>query len=479
MDIAFSIILTAILILGNGYFSMSEMALVNARRARLEQAEDEGDKKASKALELQRDEDSLLSTIQVAITLIGFGASAAATATLSEPLAGALQSLDFAWLSAAAPALSVVIITLIVSYFTLVFGELIPKRIALANPEKVAKRVAGTVANFQKAARPLVKLLAVSTGFVAKVFKIESTEDRNEVSEEEIKYMVSEQETLLDEEKRMIHEIFDLGDTIAREVLVPRVDMTMVEDTSTLGETLDLMSQTGYSRLPVYHEDYDRIVGIAHIKDLIVPVIDGEQDKIISEFMRDAVFVPDTKDILPLLSEMQTAHQQMVVVVDEYGGTAGLITIEDIVEEIVGEIEDEFDPDNKYLTRLADGEWLIDGRFPIDDAMELGFPIENTDEYETMAGWLLDINDSLPQIGDILNVDGWRFKVQSMRGRRIALIRVKKPDEPVIPEEPEEDDQSEKRLFKSDKKSDKKPEKESESEPEEEDESAQKANPKK
>lgn len=429
MDIAFSIFLTAVLILANGYFSMSEMALVNARRARLEQAEDEGDKKAAKALELQRDEDSLLSTIQVAITLIGFGASAAATATLASPLQRALQALDIGWLSAIAPVLSVVIITLIVSYFTLVFGELIPKRIALGDPEKVAKTVAGPVTNFQKLAKPLVALLSVSTGAVAKLLRLKSSEDRNEVSEEEIKYMVSEQDTLLEEEKRMIHEIFDLGDTVAREVLVPRVDVTMVEDTLTLEETLDLMSQTGFSRLPVYHEDYDRIVGIAHIKDLISPVIGGEKDRLISEYMRDAVFVPDTKDILPLLSEMQTAHQQMVIVVDEYGGTAGLITIEDIVEEIVGEIEDEFDPDNKYLTRLSDGEWLIDGRFPIDDAIELGFPIENTDEYETIAGWLLDINDSLPQIGDVFNVEGWCFKVQSMRGRRIALIRVKAPEE--------------------------------------------------
>lgn len=424
MDLVFSIILTAVLIIANGYFSMSEMALINVRRARLEQLEQEGDARASKALELQKDEDKLLSTIQVAITLIGFGASAAATATLARPLAQAFMRLHISWLSAAAPALSVVIITLIVSYVTLIFGELVPKRIALANPERVAKKVAFTVSGFERITRPIVLLLSASTGLVTGLLRIKVTEDRNEVSEDELKYMVSEQDSLLDEEKRMIHEIFDLGDTIAREIMIPRVDMTMSEDIASVSEVLELMRKTGFSRVPVYHDDYDRIVGIAHIKELIGPAIEGEGDESIQKYMKEAVFVPDTKDILPLLSEMQTAHQQMVIVVDEYGGTSGLITIEDIVEEVVGEIEDEYDPDNKYLTRLKENEWLVDGRFPIDDAIELGFPIENTDEYETIAGWLLDINDSLPHIGDKFQVENWEFMVQSMRGRRVALIRV-------------------------------------------------------
>ncbi len=441
MEIAFSIFLTAVLILANGYFSMSEMALVNAKRARLEQMEDEGDEKARAALKLQSDENRLLSTIQVAITLIGFGASAAATATLSEPLTNLLQSFDIYALNVIAPALSVIVITLIVSYFTLVFGELVPKMIALSNPEKVSRNVAGPVGTFQKITAPLVALLSASTGLVAKVLRIDNTEDRNEVSEDEIRYMLNEQDTLLDEEKRMIHEIFELGDTIAREVMVPRVDMTMVSDELSLDEVMDVMRQTGFSRIPVYHEDYDRIVGVAHIKDLIGPVIEGNGSVNVTDFMRDSVFVPDTKDILPLLSEMQTAHQQIVIVVDEYGGTAGVITIEDIVEEIVGEIEDEFDPDNKYLTQMGEREWLIDGRFPIDDAIELGFPIEDTEEYETLAGWLLDINDSLPHIGDVFHIADWDFKIQSMRGRRIALVRAKAPESYEAPGSKQEDDE--------------------------------------
>lgn len=226
----------------------------------------------------------------------------------------------------------------------------------------------------------------------------------------------------------MIHDVIDLGDTKAREVMVPRVDMTAVEDSATLHEVLDLMRKTGYSRIPVYHGTVDKIVGIAHIKDLLQPILDqrSEADKV-SRYMRQTSYVPDTKDIITLLSEMQTAHEQMVIVLDEYGGTAGVITIEDIVEEVVGEIEDEFDPDNRYLTTISDGEWLVDGRFSIDDGIELGWPIEDSEEFETVAGFVLKLADKLPHPGDVFEVEGYRFHVQSMRGRRIALLRVEVP----------------------------------------------------
>ncbi len=289
---------------------------------------------------------------------------------------------------------------------------------------------------FQKIARPLVWLSQASANGLAKLMRIKSADDRQNVSEEEIKYMINEQDTLLEEEKRIIHEVFELGDASAREVMVPRVDVTMVEETETVCDVIALMRQTGFSRVPVYHEDMDGVVGIAHIKDLIGPAMADEGDKPVSEFLRDATFIPDTKDIIPLLSEMQTAHEQIVVVVDEYGGTAGILTIEDIVEEIVGEIEDEFDPDNKYLTRLSKREWLVDGRFPCDDAIDLGWPIEESDEYETIAGWILDLCDSLPDIGEVFEAAGYKFKVQSMRGQRISLIRVIAPLEEQPAAEP-------------------------------------------
>ena len=238
----------------------------------------------------------------------------------------------------------------------------------------------------------------------------------------------------------MIHEVIDLGDTIAREVMVPRVDMCSLEDTATCGEVLSVMLRTGFSRIPVYHENVDRIMGIAHIKDIIKPIVDKDAgDEPISRFVRKATFVPDTKDLFPLLSEMQASREQMVIVVDEYGGTAGIITIEDIVEEIVGEIVDEFDPDNKYLKQLSDNEWLVDGRFSIDDAIELGWPVEDSDEFETIAGFVLELADSVPRPGDVFELDGYAFRVQAMRGRRLSLLRVIAPEPTETQDEGEEE----------------------------------------
>ena len=427
--VVFSIGATVLVTLRNGFFSMSEMALTTAKRASLEHDADEGDKRAVQALELATDSTDFLATIQVAITLVGFFSATVSSNTLSDPLTRLVESFGIAPLSAVAPVASPIVITLIVSYLSIVVGELVPKRIGLSDAEGMAKSVAGTIMVFRKIARPLVWLTQASANGLSAIMGIKSADDRQNVSEEEIKYMVSEQDTLLDEEKRMIHEIFDLGDAVAREVMVPRVDVTMVEDTDTIEEVLDVMRSTGYSRIPVYREDTDNVVGIAHIKDLIELALSSKGKGAVAGCLRDATFVPDTKDILPLLSEMQTAHEQMVVVVDEYGGTAGVITVEDIVEEIVGEIEDEFDPDNKYLTRLSRREWLVDGRFSCDDAIELGWPIEESDEYETIAGWILDICDGMPNIGEVFEVEGYRFKVQSMRGQRISLIRVIAPEE--------------------------------------------------
>ena len=430
MDIAISIIATFLLTLLNGFFSMSEMALTTAKRASLERDAEEGDRRAVKALELSNDSTDFLATIQVAITLVGFFSATVSSNTLSDPLTRWLDSFGIGAISAVAPVASPIVITLVVSYLSIVIGELVPKRIGLADAEGMAKSVAGPISAFRGFAKPLVWLTQASANGLSALLRIKSADDRQNVSEEEIKYMISEQDTLLEEEKRIIHEVFDLGDAVAREVMVPRVDVEMVEDTTTVEDVMQLMLKTGYSRVPVYHEDTDQVVGIAYIKDLMRAVFedDDADEHRVARFVRDATFVPDTKDILPLLSEMQTAHEQIVVVVDEYGGTAGIITIEDIVEEIVGEIEDEFDPDNKYLTRLSRREWLVDGRFSCDDAHDMGWPIDESDEYETVAGWILELCGSVPSIGEVFEVDGYKFKVQSMRGQRISLIRVIGPD---------------------------------------------------
>ena len=433
MDVAISIVVTFLLTLANGFFSMSELAVVSAKRAVLEPEAEDGDRKARSALDLASNSEQFLATIQVAITLVGFASSAFASTSLSDPLGSVFMDLGMP--AVIAEPLAPILITLVVSYVSIVVGELVPKRMALANSEAVAKFVAGPIRGFMHIARPLVWLTAKSANGLSALLGIKSADERESVSEEEIKYMVTDADELSDQEKSMIHEVIDMGDTIAREVMIPRVDMTAVEDTATVSEVMSVMRRTGYSRIPVYRGSVDRIVGIAHIKDLIKPVLDeGHPNDPVSAHVRAADFVPDTKDIIPLLSEMQTSHDQMVIVVDEYGGTAGLLTIEDIVEEIVGEIEDEFDPDNKYLTQLSDREWLVDGRFSVDDAIELGWPIEDNEEYETVAGFVLELADKVPHPGDVIVKDGYQFRVQSMRGRRLSMLRVVAPEP-----EPEED----------------------------------------
>lgn len=244
------------------------------------------------------------------------------------------------------------------------------------------------------------------------------------VSEEEIKQLVTSNDELLPEEKRMIAEILDLNELDVSDIMTPRVDIIAVEDTETVRATVERMQGTGYSRLPVYHESLDSVRGIVHLKNLVGPLLDGRQDAPAADYAHEALFVPESKDLVPLLREMQTNRQQMAIVVDEYGGTDGLITVEDIVEEIVGEIIDETDREHAYLVPVSDGEWLVDGRFPVEDARELGWPIEQSSQYDTIAGWFMDMIDVVPQVGREVDFEGYCFCVQAMRRRRIRTLHV-------------------------------------------------------
>ena len=258
---------------------------------------------------------------------------------------------------------------------------------------------------------------------------LSSQRQSTQSAEDELKDFVAENDELLDDEKRMIHEILDLGDMDAGDIMTPRVDMILVEDTDTVRQAVDRMMGTGYSRLPVFHEDADRITGIVHYKDLVPPMLDGRGEDLVSDYAFEPLFVPESKDIFPLLTEMQTNRQQMAIVVDEYGGTDGLITIEDIVEEIVGEIVDETDRERPEIKQESDAAWLVSGKYPVEDAIELGWPLSESEDYETIAGWLLAVTDTVPKVGYVLERDGYRFTVNAMRRRRILEIRVECKEE--------------------------------------------------
>ncbi len=413
------------LIVLNGFFAAAEMALVSARRVALRSAADEGSANARAALDLVDEPSRFLAAIQVGITLAGFMASATAAVSLAGIPGDWLRGLGIDWLAGIASGVSVFMVTLVISYLTLVFGELAPKRLALHRSEVVAMRVARPIALMATITHPITWALARSTETVARLLGVREETRKATVTEDEIRLLVAEQTSLLEEEKRIIQEVFDLGDTVAREIMIPRVDMVMLEDTAKVGEALEEFERSGYSRIPVFHEEPDRVVGILLLKDLLGPLAQERTDETVAGYMREITFVPETKAVLPLLTEMQRARNHLVIVLDEYGGTAGLLTIEDIIEEVVGEITDEFDIEERYITRLDEGDHIIDGRLSIEDANEaLGLGLEESEEYETLAGWVLARLGHIPTAGETVRHGDVEIRVQAVRRRRIARLRV-------------------------------------------------------
>ena len=418
----------AVLIALSGYFVAAEMALVSARRTALQSAADKGSAGARAALKLLDDPNRMLSTLSVGITFVGFTAASLAAVTFEAPLAQALRAIGITWVTPMASGVAVFLVTITITYVTLVLGELAPKRLALDRATRIAQAVARPVTWLATALTPIIWVLGKSTDVVARwLLGVRGGGSAHGVSEEEIRLLVRDQGTLLDEEKRMISEVLEIGDTVAREIMVPRVDVSMIEDTVSVGGALPSFASTGYSRVPVFHDDPDTVVGVALLKDLLGPIASGDVDRPLAEYARPPLFVPETKPILDLLQEMRGSHNHMVVVVDEHGGTAGIVTIEDIVEEIVGEIADEFDPDHRYIESVADGVWAVDGRLPVEDANEnFGVAVPESEEYDTLAGWVLSELGHIPVVGERVSADGAEVRVEAVRRRRIARLRVTK-----------------------------------------------------
>jgi putative hemolysin len=419
------LITIAVLIALNAYFAAAEMALVSARRTALQSSADKGSAGARAALRLLDDPNRLLSAISVTITLVGFTAASLAAVTFEHPLATLLRSAGVSWITPAASGLAVFLVTVAVTYFTLVLGELAPKRLALERSVRVAQAVARPVTWVATFLTPLIWVLGRSTDLIAKILGLRGTGNTSGVTEEEIKLLVRDQGTLDADEKRMIGGVLEIGDTVAREIMVPRVDVVMIEDTMSVDAALPCFRSTGFSRVPVFHDDPDSVVGVALLKDLLQPIAEGRRAESLMNHARAPLFVPETKPILDLLQEMRASRNHMVVVVDEHGGTAGIVTIEDIVEEIVGEIADEYDRDHRYIEPVGDGEWVVDGRLPVEDVIEnLYLPVPESEEYDTLAGWVLSELGHIPVVGECVDVVGARVCVEVVRRRRIARLRV-------------------------------------------------------
>ncbi|HOQ51699.1 hemolysin family protein [Candidatus Sordicultor fermentans] len=418
-----TILLILLLISINAFFAASEIALISTRRVKLKlMKEDSQELEAIQHL-LERPNE-FLATIQICITLAGFFASATGAVSLSRELGRKLESTSLPILGTLGEELAVILVTFVISYLNLVLGELVPKRMALANPEKFALRIARPIVFLSRVFKPLVTLLSASTDFISRILGIPQ-ESVYSVTDEELKLFIAEQRTLPPDERRLINEVFDFGDTLAYEVMTPRTDMVCIEDNATIKDALELSLQSHFSRLPVYQGDLDNIIGFVHIKDILPHLSKGDMNKPVREIMRPIHFVPLTKRAMELLKELQQKRINMAIVLDEYGGTAGLVTIEDLLEELVGEIRDEHDRETAPYRKIGDDEYLVDASLPIESLNELlGLSLPESEEFESVGGLIMELLGKVPEEGEMVEVDDYQLKVERMKGKRILTLRL-------------------------------------------------------
>lgn len=435
MDIALSIGVLVILTMVNAFFAMSEIAIITLNDAKIEAMAEKKHKGAQNVLKLTRDSSGFLATIQVGVTLAGFLSSASAANAFTAKLSGVLDNISFISQSAAT-TLSTVIITVILSFFSLVFGELVPKKIAMARAESISFKIVGILLFFKAAVKPFVWLLTKSTNAVSRLFGIDPNYDERTVTAEEILMMVDvggEKGVIEENERDMIANIFDFGDTTASEVMTHRTEVVAVENTASINDLVALTVETGRSRIPIFEEDIDTILGIIYVKDLLKYVGKEEVAGLrLTDFMRDAYYIPEGKNLSELFEEMTSKKIQMAVVVDEYGGTAGIVTMEDILESIVGNIQDEYDNEDEEYSLVSENTYTVDGTMPIDEVSDLiDFELPEGD-YDTLAGLLVSELGYIPKKTDHPTVTIGRVSltVEEVEDRRISrVLIVITPDE--------------------------------------------------
>lgn len=423
----FSIVILVILIGINAFFASSEIAFISLNDAKIEKQAKDGDKKAKSIQNMLKDPSKFLATIQIGVTLAGFLSSAFAADTFAEVLSPKLYNLmpfiqEQTW-----RAISIILITLILSYFTLVFGELVPKRLAMKYTEKIAFSSVGIIKAISVIASPFVKLLTLSTNAVSKIFKI--TENEEEVvTEEEIRMMIDvgeEKGVIGVAAKEMLNNVFEFNDKIVSEIMVPRTEVFALDKELTIKEVIDILSEdTRYSRVPVYEETIDNIVGIVYIKDILLSKKD--ENKKINELMKKAYYVPETITVDKLFEEMRKNKKQISIVIEEHGGTSGIVTMEDILEEIVGEIYDEYDTSENKVVELDSNTYLIDGSLAIYD-LEKIFDVEIPEgDYDTISGYLIDLLGRIPKTKEniIIETEQLDFKVEKVKNKKIVQVKV-------------------------------------------------------
>lgn len=441
--IILDIVVLLVLILINAFFAMSEIAIISLNDNKMRKMAEEGHKGAAKVLRLTADSSRFLSTIQIGVTLAGFLASAAA----SENFAGPLSQLLADWLHITSRAglnalsvISMVLVTLITSYFSLVLGELAPKRIAMQRSEAVSFKVVGVLLFIKTLCAPFVKLLSASTNGVVRLLGFDPNAAEESVTEEEIRLMVDAGEetgAIEESEKEMINNIFEFDDIPACDVMTHRTDIEAVEINDPVEDIIETAIAHGYSRIPVFEEDLDNIKGIIYIKDLLKYIGKAMPKTLkISTLMREAYFVPESKRCSDLFEEMTEKRLQMVIVADEYGGVAGLVTMEDLLESIVGSMQDEYDHEDNEVEQVNETTFTIDGITDIEELNELLDIQLPEGEYDTIGGFIMSEIGRIPAAGETVEAEGYRFTVTEMDERRIERVRAERMEQPEAAAEP-------------------------------------------
>ena len=443
-SIILKVVLLFALILVNAFFAMSEMAIVTLNDSKMEKMADEGHKKAKKVLRLTEDSSRFLSTIQVGVTLAGFLTSAVAATSFSSILTAWLTdifNISDGSVKGLIASLSLILITILISYFSLVLGELLPKRIAMHNPESISFKVVGILLFFKAIMRPIVALLSASTNGMLRLFGINPKDTPQAVTEEEIRMLVDvgEEKGVIEEsQKEMINNIFEFDDIVAADVMTHRTDVVAIDINDSFTTVLKTVMEEGYSRIPVYDDDLDDIKGVLYVKDLLKFVGQDLPKRGVAKLMRKAYFVPESKKCGELFAEMTEKRIQLAIVSDEYGGFAGIVTIEDLLESIVGNMQDEYDDEEEEFEKLNDTTYTIDGVTDIEEVEEeLGIKLPQG-EYDTVAGMIMSILGRIPEENETPTVEvaGCEFTVESINERRIERVKIVKL--PI--EEAEEDE---------------------------------------
>jgi len=423
-------LLIIIFIFLNAVFAAAEIAVVTLRRTRIKQLVDAGNKRAIVLDKLREHPNRFLATIQIGITLAGVIAAAIGGATAVQVIKPIIQEIPIQLIAASAEGISIALITLIITYFLLIFGELIPKSIALANPERVGMKTAKVVQFFSKAAFILVQTMTFSTNILLKPFG-KKTHAGRAITEEEVRMLIKEggeQGIFEPTEEALIHSVFEFTDMSVKEVMVPSTQMVTISLNLPIDDIKTVINEEQFSRYPVIGKDLNDIRGILYSKDFLNALAKGSVDT--RKLMKPPFFIPETLKISKLLREMQRKRVHMALVIDEYGGVSGLVTMEDLLEEIVGEIRDEYDVESPVV-QLGGGIFLVDASISVRDLKEdHRIDIPESPEYETLSGFLLTSFQKIPKVGDVVDIDGKRITISEMVGQRIAKVKLE-----ILPEE--------------------------------------------